>query len=482
MPVYTKLFAAFFLCVFFSYYFVLKFFVKSVRKSILFSNILLFLASMAFYSYANLKFLPILLILGIITYFSGILYNKLRSHKKIWMIIFIVLQLLPLFASFALKVYARYGGAFDLILPLGLSFFTLQAMTYTEAVYHGRIPVEYNVLNVLLFVCFFPCISSGPIQRAEKLLPQIRAEKQFDYNKAADGLRLMGFGFMKKLVIADNPAIYIRSVRGFEGDKYGLALFLSAVFYSFQLYLDFSGYSDIVIGAATALGYDLGENFHRPYLSHSVGEFWNRWHSSLSSWLRDYIYIPLGGSRTSKIKIYRNILITFAVSGLWHGTGITWLIWGLFHGICLCIERAIGFGKKNKKAWQILTTFILVSFGWIIFSSENMRVVLDTVVSFGHIPHELMHTLPEFMAEGKSFGIALSELFMISKEVHMSVCLIGLIIYSVIGIVLEKKSISGLDFVRQQKTVVRWALYFCLVLSILFFGAANSAEFIYNRF
>ncbi len=306
-----------------------------------------FLVSLAFYSWSNLKFIPLLLVLGIITYLSGFFYKKAERYRKTLMWVFMVLELAPVLVSWILKMAAMTGAMEGIILPLGLSFFTLQAMTYTEAVYKKKMPVEDNILNILLFVSFFPCISSGPIQRTEKLLPQIKAKKSFNYDNAANGLRLMGWGFMKKLVIADNLAMYIQSARTFEGEKYGTALLLTAVFYLFQLYLDFSGYSDIVTGAAKALGYDLGMNFNRPYLSHSIGEFWNRWHISLSSWLRDYVYIPLGGSRVAPVRIYLNLIITFVVSGLWHGTGLTWLIWGLFHGLCLCIERAQALEKRK---------------------------------------------------------------------------------------------------------------------------------------
>ena len=492
MPVYTKLFIAFFFCVFFLFYLILYMFRKNVRLSAFFSNALLFVASVAFYAWDDVRFVPVLLGLGVITYVSGI---ALSHHSFYVYLLFMVLELGPIIAARAIGLFSSMGliSAHDLLVPLGLSFFTLQAFTYTDAVYKGKIKADRNLLNVMTFVCFFPCVSSGPIQRAEKLLTQIQgiyndqssepAEKVnecggrlFDYEKVTDGLKLIAWGLFKKLVIADNLAIYIQNVRGAEAQS-GSALFLSAIFYSFQLYLDFSGYSDIVIGAARALGFDIGANFDHPYMSQSIGEFWRRWHISLSSWLRDFVYIPLGGSRVNTWKIYRNLLITFAVSGIWHGAGLTWIVWGLYHGAWLCLERAIGKRKELSKGIgaivRALVTFVLVTFGWIIFSSTSMREFWSIISSFASIPGEF----------SKAYSLnALKSILMVTSDVHLGTTMLGLGVFGIISNYTYYSGVQGLKLIGQQKSVVRWCAYFALILAIMLFGAANSAEFIYNRF
>ncbi|WP_026488667.1 MBOAT family O-acyltransferase [Butyrivibrio sp. XBB1001] len=489
MPVYTKLFIAFFLCVFFTFYFILQLFRKNARRGAFFSNGLIFLASVVFYAWDDVRFIPVLLVLGIVTYVSGLVLegvgNGEKSRGTALYVLFMVLELGPIVVARFIGLFSSVGviGARNLLVPLGLSFFTLQAFTYTDAVYRGRLKADRNILNVLTFVSLFPCVSSGPIQRAEKLLPQIqKVERSFDYDEATDGLKLIVWGLVKKLVIADNLAIYIQNVRGAE-TSYGSALLLSAIFYSFQLYLDFSGYSDIVIGAAKALGFDLGLNFDHPYLSQSVGEFWRRWHISLSSWLRDYVYIPLGGSRVSPWKIYRNLLITFAVSGLWHGAGITWIIWGLYHGAWLCIERALGSSRKMRDSagklsiGKVILTFVIVTIGWIMFSSASVGEFWNIVSSFAKIPGEVAG-----VAWTEGFVSGLKALFMVTSDAHVGTSILGLVAFGIISSYTYGTKTCGLEIIRKQNAVVRWCGYFALILLILLFGAANSAEFIYNRF
>ena len=478
MPVYTKLFVAFFLAIFFINY------IKHL--SIRLSNVLLFLASLIFYAWSGVVFVPVIIGFGLVTYASGFIIEKLGadskydSIRKAVMIVFVAVELLPICIVRVLGVIFRYSNHKEMLIPLGLSFFSLQIVTYTVGVYKKKIPAEKDILNILLFVCFFPCVSSGPIQRAENLIPQIKKEKAFDYERAVRGLILMAWGFMKKLVLADNLALYIDSVRGAEGEKYGTALLLTVILYSFRLYFDFSGYSDIVTGCAKAIGYDIGKNFDHPYLSHSVGEFWRRWHISLSSWLRDYVYIPLGGSRTREWKIYRNLIITFAISGIWHGAGITWILWGLFHGICLCFERAFGSKNKEKSAFSVFTTFILVTFGWIIFSVDTLGEAVSIIASFSRIPNELFSVMPKLLGSGLTISAALRELLMVPASFSMSVMLAGIVIYMVISVITYKR--PGIDILREKKSVVRWSAYFALILIILFLGQAGVEEFVYNRF
>lgn len=479
MPVYTKLFVTFFFAIFLTVNMVRRIWNENKSFCTFISNILLLGASIVFYCWSNLRFILFPITIGVISYVSGIVLGRCHSYKKLIILAFAGLELLPLL------VYRLVGLRTDLfdvpteelIIPLGLSFFTLQAVTYTHGVYKGTLSAERNPLIVLLFVSFFPCVSSGPIARAEKLLPQFGEYKVFDYDEITDGLRLMGWGLLKKLVIADNLATYIQAVRGAEGEKYGMALLLAALLYSFQLYLDFSGYSDIVIGCANALGYELGKNFDHPYLSVSIGEFWRRWHISLSSWLRDFVYIPLGGGRVGALRKNLNTLITFAVSGLWHGAGITWIVWGLYHGICLCIENILGIGKNvivsTPRRWlRIFWTYVIVTFGWIIFASDSLHEVADTIVSFGRIPSEMAMIVAD--------GIAVNRVLMVPHGFNLALSLVFLVGY--LGISGTTYRNSGLKLIKSKKPVIRWGGYFALALLILFFSAENSGEFIYNRF
>lgn len=464
MPLYTKLYLLFFFIVFIAHYLI-------KRHKTTYTQAFLLLVSLAFYGYANLKFIPILLAVGLITYASGL---AIRSrHTKLITGIFIAFELIPILAA---RTLAFIPETSSLIIPLGISFFTLQAVTYTVSVYKGELEPETSPITILAFVTFFPAISSGPIQRAKDLIPLLKSPNpEFDYNQSTDGLKLMAWGLFKKLVIADNLALYIQGVRDPNVTPTGTALFLAAVLYSFQLYLDFSGYSDIAIGSAKALGYDLKKNFDHPYLSKSVGEFWRRWHISLSTWLRDYIYIPLGGSRKGEPARYRNLLITFAISGLWHGAGITWIVWGLYHGLCLCIENLLKKTTGLKKIGMI-PTFILVTFGWLIFSSPSLSVVASTITAFAKIPTEIASSLNSQLNSLPQLEL----LLMFPKGYNMIVSLIALLIYLLIS--TRTKQTQGLDIIRSQKPYIRWPLYMLLALCILFFSAENSGEFIYNRF
>ncbi|SFB70854.1 MBOAT family O-acyltransferase [Butyrivibrio sp. YAB3001] len=291
MPVYTKLFLVFFLLVYFSYYAVIHIFRKNEHLAYKLSNILLLISSMAFYAYSGVRFLIVLLLFGAVAYISGIVLSRVSTKfRKLFTFLFIFIEILPICLYRIIGLYLNIAGKNGPVSVLGLSFFSLQIVTYTYGVYANRIDAEKSILSVMLFACFFPCVSSGPIQRAEKLLPQIRKRRVFDYDSSADGLKLLAFGYFKKLVLADNLAVYIQSVRNDYAQAYALAVLLSVILYSFQLYLDFSGYSDIVTGCAKTFGFDLGKNFDHPYLSRSVSEFWGRWHISLSSWLRDFVY------------------------------------------------------------------------------------------------------------------------------------------------------------------------------------------------
>ena len=275
---------------------------------------------------------------------------------------------------------------FDVLLPVGISFYTFQALSYTMDVYRGDIKAQKHLGKYALFVSFFPQLVAGPIERSAHLLPQFDEEFKFDYTRVKDGLLLMLWGLFKKIVIADRLAIVVNTVYNNPKNFNGFSLVVATIFFAFQIYCDFSSYSDIAIGSAKVMGYDLMKNFNRPYFSKSISEFWRRWHISLGTWFKDYLYFPLGGSRVTKWKKYRNIMIVFLTSGLWHGASGNFVIWGAIHGIYQLIEselKPVGdfiaakfkinkntFGHKSFKA---ITTFILVDFAWIFFRANNVN-------------------------------------------------------------------------------------------------------------
>ncbi len=478
MPVYTKLFIAFFFMVFFAYYFMQNLFSKHKAFSNNLSNLFLLLCSIIFYAWSEARYVPFLLGVGLVCYLS-IFINSVKGTRRILITAaIIVMEIFPLILN-RIMLLPAIRSSVRVFGPLGLSFFTMQAITYTVSVYQNKLKPEKNPITILLFVAFFPSVTSGPILRADRMIPQFRDANEFDYNKAANGFKQMAFGLFKKLVIADNLAVYISAVRSSEA-PYGTALLLAAVLYSFQLYLDFSGYSDIVIGCGRALGYDLGTNFDHPYLSSSIGEFWNRWHISLSSWLKDYIYIPLGGSRKGSFRTFFNTLITFAISGIWHGVGLTWLIWGLYHGALVYLERLLGVRKKASSAFRIIVVFILVTIGWIIFSADSMQAVAMSFRLFTHIPSEFMTVLPDMIHEENSVFTALLTLVMVPEGASYISTMAFLVLFIIISIRTGK--VSGFEIIKSKPGVVRWMAYITFVLVILLFGSTNNGEFIYSRF
>ena len=264
--------------------------------------------------------------------------------------------------------------------PVGISFFTFQAVGYMLDVYHGRIKAEKSFIDYLLFVSFFPQIASGPISKASELLPQIKKERAFNYNQAVSGLKYLLWGMFLKVVLADRVGIYVDTVFGAYEKFSGIGCIIASVFYSIQIYADFAGYSLMAVGVAKTLGFNLINNFKRPYFAASVTEFWKRWHISLTRWLTYQVYIPLGGSRCSKIRTYWNILITFIVSGIWHGANWTFIVWGGMHGFIQIVEKAFGWNKKESKgvikALRVLVTFTIVTLAWVIFRSPSVEAAM----------------------------------------------------------------------------------------------------------
>lgn len=369
---------------------------------------------------------------------------------------------------------------FSIIAPLGISFFTFQALSYVFDVYRKKYPAEQNLSNYLTYMAFFPSMIAGPINRYDQLMPQLNTVQGFNRPLAEKGLKIILWGMFLKVVIADRLQLYIDPV--FDGflQESGSSLLMAAILYSIQLYTDFAGYSLMAIGAAATLGYNLKQNFHNPYFSIGITDFWHRWHITLAHWLRDYIYIPLGGSRCSKRRNYANILITFTVSGIWHGANWTFIVWGLLHGLFQVIEKMLGLQKKKESKLsstdieassikqrnfsmkdrsillaRIILTFFLITFLWIFF---RMNTIEDA-------------------------WIVIEKIFT-SQDMHFGIC--EKFIYVFIVIVFIKDLIDEIrpscNPFYHSKTWVRWATYLFVFTSILLFGVFDAGQFIYARF
>ncbi|MBR1442389.1 MAG: MBOAT family protein, partial [Firmicutes bacterium] len=373
--------------------------------------ILLLISSCIFYMSWRAELILLILFSSFLNYSSSMLIDMTESHKKkkfvFALCIFINFALLFIFKYMMfinhtfMAVYEYFGihypiEDFNIILPMGISFYTFQAASYTIDVYKGEYKPERNFFRFTLFITFFPQLVAGPIERADRLMKQLFTEKKFDTDNFSMGLKYMLLGFFKKVVIADRAAILVNSVFNNAHNFDGTSFIIAVLFFTFQIYCDFSGYSDIAIGSAKVLGIDLMQNFNKPYFSSSVKEFWRRWHISLSSWLRDYVYIPLGGSRCSLLRKYYNIFVTFALSGLWHGANWTFVLWGIIHGLYQITEDIISKifsfviphkkDENEKKGFlyyfllpfraiihiiRVIFTFILVAFAWIFFRANS---------------------------------------------------------------------------------------------------------------
>lgn len=382
-------------------------------NSLRIQNLFIVVVSYIFYAWWDWRFLSLIIISSTIDYIIGIKLNRTTNniHKKIFLCI-------SLFANLGLLAFFKYYNFFinsflsafssigihltqntlKIILPVGISFYTFQTMSYTIDIFRKKIKPTGDLIAFFAFVSFFPQLVAGPIERASNLLPQFTKKRYFHYDTALVGLNLIIYGLFKKIVVADRLAIYVNEVFSDLPNANTISISIAVIFFSFQIYCDFSGYSDIARGTAKLLGFDLMVNFNKPYLSKSVSEFWKRWHISLSSWFKDYLYIPLGGSRVNKTKRIRNILIVFVVSGLWHGANWTFVLWGALHGLYLSCSiifekytsRFSEFrsGKKLEGIITILNiiiTYLLVAFAWIFFRAEDVAqafYIIKKIFSF----------------------------------------------------------------------------------------------------
>lgn len=352
----------------------------------------------------------------------------------------------------------------NLIAPIGVSFFTFQAVGYLFDVYHQRIKAERNWWDYMLFVCFFPQVLSGPISRAQDLLPQIKYERLFDYNKSVQALKWLLWGMFVKVVMADRLGIYVDTIFA-NYDKYsGLTCLFASFCYSLQIYGDFAGYSLMAMGVARLLGFDLINNFNHPYLATSVTDFWKRWHISLTKWLTTHVYIAMGGNRCSKVKQYWNIMATFLVSGIWHGANWTFILWGCIHGIFQIIEKALGLqkceGKWYVKVPRIIVTFLIVNFAWILFRSPDIAFACNYISRIF-----TDHTMSLY----SDFGVTPILFYMP-------------IIVFLLKDIIEEASNGKITLLSNKHLVIRWVTYITLITSILLCGVLDSGSFIYVNF
>jgi len=404
--------------------FVLYWFV--FNKSLKIQNLLILLSSYIFYGWWDYRFLSLIFLSTIVDYFIGLNIPKQDSGKKqkllLWCSVLFNLSVLgffkyynffidswiDLFSSIGYEINSVWN--LNIILPVGISFYTFQTMSYTIDIYRNKLEPTRDFISFAFFVSFFPQLVAGPIERATNLLPQILNKREFSYEQAVQGLRLILWGMFKKVVIADSLAPIVDDIFSNYQIFGGGTLWLGAVYFAFQIYCDFSGYSDIAIGVSKLFGFELMSNFKFPYFSRNIGEFWRRWHISLSTWFRDYLYIPLGGSQEGKWKSIRNIFIIFLVSGFWHGANWTFIFWGLFHSILFMPSFIFNTNRKYTKSiiaenklmpnpkefLQVGVTFILVTIGWVIFRSDTIDdsfLYLNRMISEFSIPQRNKYNL-----------------------------------------------------------------------------------------
>ena len=441
--------------------------------------IVLLLSSYYFYMSWNVKYVVLILFTTVVSYVTAILIEKAEKKKAklILALAAVVASLSVLFVfkyfNFAVATLVRVCNmisiplqpfTLQLMLPVGISFYTFQTLSYVLDVYYGKVAAEKHFGKYATFISFFPQLVAGPIERTDHLLTQInQKEYKFRYDNESYGLKLMAWGFFKKLVIADNLAVYVDQI--FEDVHYyhGFCMVLAILFFTLQIYCDFSGYSDIAIGCARLFDVELMTNFKSPYFSNSIREFWTRWHISLSTWFRDYVYIPLGGNRVSKFRNCVNVMVTFLVSGLWHGAAFTYVIWGGIHGLLQIMERFFLGKKKMPK----LIVFLLVAFAWTFFRAQSLS---DAV-------YVLMHM---FDGIGQA-GYLSSVMDIFDLNVFGIVCLlIPIVLLFVYDYVALK--VDPIVIISKQKPVIRWVIYYVFVLFILLFASFSAQEFVYFQF
>ncbi len=462
----------------------------------------LWLLATSYYFYMNwdARYVLLLLFSTAVTYASGLIMEQAQTDKgrKMAVAISFVLNIGVLFFfkyfNFAIdsvnlvlsQIHLSVPKPdFQLLLPVGISFYTFQALSYTMDVYRKEITAERNFFKYALFVSFFPQLVAGPIERSKNLLKQVNKTYRFDYDKMREGLLIMLWGYFLKLVVADRVAIVVNTVYGDYAQYGGVYIIVASVLFAFQIYCDFAGYSTIAIGAAEILGFSLMENFNCPYFSLSIGEFWRRWHISLSSWFRDYLYIPLGGNRKGTTRKYVNLMIVFLVSGLWHGAAGTYVVWGFIHGVYQVIGGltkpmrnqcnqifALKPDSIGHKALSALITFILVDFAWIFFRAESLSAAIEMIKSMVHLGNISILWNGALYDLGIGFKSFLVLMFGIAVLLFADF--------------MKYKGIQIRKVILEQELWCRWLCYLSMALFILVFGiwggSYDAASFIYFQF
>jgi len=455
-----------------------------LNKNLKLQNFFLLVVSYIFYGWWDWRFLALIFISSMVDYFVGLkLRNSEDLNRKyyLYLSLFINLGLLGFFKYYNffiisfIDTFTFFGIPFEatslkIILPVGISFYTFQTLSYTIDIYKNKLKPTKDIVQFMAFVSFFPQLVAGPIERATNLLPQFAKKRKFNYLKAVDGLKQILWGLFKKIIIADNCAEYVNLVFDNSADYNGGTLLLGAILFAFQIYGDFSGYSDIAIGTARLFGFNLTQNFAVPYFSRDIAEFWRRWHISLSTWFRDYLYIPLGGSRGSLFKKIRNIFIIFVVSGFWHGAAWTFIVWGFLHALYFLPLLLFNTNRDNlgtvaegkvfpsiKELYNMSITFILVALALVVFRADNI---------------------------GHAYAY-LSKVFSLSVINYPEILPIKTILFLIGFIIIEwfgRKEEYGIEKVfNAWSKPLRWGIYYVFIFIILYFSGKNQ-DFIYFQF
>lgn len=456
------------------------------KKNILLRNSFLLLVSYYFYGSWDWRFLSLIFISSATDYFmSNAIANTEASNKskrRFFLLSSLIINLGILgffkyynfFIDSFISTFSYFGQNFDytplkIVLPVGISFYTFQSLSYTLDVYFNKMKPTRSLINYLAFVSFFPQLVAGPIERASRLLPQFDSLKSFNYQETRSGLLLIAFGLFKKIMIADRVAVFVNQSYSTPANAEGLPMLIGVLFFAVQLYLDFSAYSDIAIGTARILGFQLSTNFKRPYLALSFSDFWKRWHITLSSWFKDYIYIPFGGNKKGNTRMITNTLIVFFLSGLWHGASWNFVIWGILNGLFLIIfDRLLTLGKSRGFGRVLTSAFITLmwTLSLVFFRAQGFEQALDVFNTIG------------FSNSGSLYEFGLLE-----KEFKFSIYLIlAMFAYEIL---MENKESKINTAFYHSHILIRWSLYLALVLSIIYFGAYGSAgdnSFIYFQF
>lgn len=459
---------------------------------------LLLISSCYFY----MSFVPVyILILGftiVIDFFAGILIEKNAGKKKRAFLIASLIANIGVLAIF--KYYnfinenltllltelnaSNHLPYLSILLPIGLSFHTFQAMSYTIEVYRGNQKAERHFGIYSLYVMFYPQLVAGPIERPQNLLYQFRKKHSFDYQRVVDGLKLMAWGLFKKVVIADQLSLLVNPIYDQPNQYHGLNFLIASFFFAFQIFCDFSGYTDIALGAANVMGFNLMKNFNSPYHAKSISDFWSRWHISLSTWFKDYLYIPLGGSRVSVPRWYFNLFIVFLISGLWHGANWTYIVWGALNGFYLIFalitrgarQRAASFLRIDKiplvySAIQIITTFILVDIAWIFFRAHTINgavyILKSICTTTGGDLIQLIHNK-------NLLGQLTPDVGFLSK------CILLIAFLEIVHMVQKRGSI--IQRINTMPWMIRWGVYYAFVFILLYMCVSTHNQFIYFQF